>query len=172
MIISETKRPLIKVLPRDFLIESLLQFVTRFMLASRAASQPQWVSHSIRHLSLCSFDQLHTYGESIAQLPTLHVDIVLQSFSMSWLNRVFSTGYTLQRYPRPIPPERPDFHNCDPRYGQELVKKDCKAAVMTMPWARENAQLDWGVNIQTRGYDLPMSFNAVPGDAPKGSVSM
>lgn len=91
---------------------------------------------------------------------------------MSWLNRLASTGYTLQRYPRLIEPDLPDFHNCDPRYGQELVKADCKAAVLTMPWARQNLERDFAVNFVAREYNLPMSFNAVPADAPKGAVSM
>jgi len=91
---------------------------------------------------------------------------------MSWLNRVFSSGYTLQAYPRAIQPVLPDFHNCDPRYDRELVKSDCKAAVMEMPWAREHAQVDWSVNFHSQRYRLPMSFNAVPLGAPKGAVSM
>lgn len=90
---------------------------------------------------------------------------------MSWLNQVFSSGYTIQRYPLIIRPESPDFHNCDPRYGRELVKGDCKAAVMTMPWARRNAEVDWAVNFFAREFNLPMSFNAVPEDSPEGSVS-
>ncbi|KAK4696842.1 hypothetical protein P7C71_g1150, partial [Lecanoromycetidae sp. Uapishka_2] len=40
-----------------------------------------------------------------------------------------------------------------------------------MPWARENAEAEYAVNFIGREYTLPMSFNAVPADAPKGSVS-
>ena len=90
---------------------------------------------------------------------------------MSWLSRAFTSSYTIQNYPRAIRPERPDFWNCDPRYGQELVRKDCKAAVLKMPWARENAEVDWAVNFIGQEYRLPVSFNAVPEGAPRGAQS-
>lgn len=69
-----------------------------------------------------------------------------------------NNGYTLQAYPRLIEPEAPDFARCVPEYGRELAKRDCKEAVKNMPWARQNAEVDWAVNFHAQEWHLPMSI--------------
>ena len=49
--------------------------------------------------------------------------------------------------------------NCDSRYGEKLVTKDCKLAVAAMPAAREGAEVEWAVNHQAAQYTLPMTLN-------------
>ncbi len=71
---------------------------------------------------------------------------------MSWYNSVFNSGYTLNNYPRPIAPTRPDYLKCNQRYGRELVKGDCKAAVLTMPWARAGAEVDWVISLNSSSH--------------------
>ena len=82
--------------------------------------------------------------------------------------------YTLQAYPRLIEPETPDFARCVPEFGRELTKRDCKEAVKNMPWARQNAEVDWAVNFHAQQYNLPMSIGwAVPkGEAGAGTPGM
>ena len=82
--------------------------------------------------------------------------------------------YTLQDYPRLIEPEAPDFARCVPEFGRELTKRDCKEAVKNMPWARENAEVEWAVNFHVTEYNLPMSIGwEIPrGEAGAGTPGM
>ena len=79
---------------------------------------------------------------------------------MNWFRAVGDAvnPYAIQSYPRPIPPEFPDFTKCVPEFGRELTKMDCKEAVKNMPWAREGLEVDWAVNFHAQQYNLPMSI--------------
>ena len=78
--------------------------------------------------------------------------------SLSWPSW-FTYGNTILAFPRGITPDPPDFMNCDSRYGEKLVTKDCKLAVAAMPAAREGAEVEWAVNHQAAQYTLPMTLN-------------
>lgn len=85
------------------------------------------------------------------------MDSVWRSISGS-ASRLRDNPYTLQSYPREIPPQHPGFSRCVPEFGRELAKRDCKEAVKNMPWLKEGKEVDWSVNFVTQKYNLPMSI--------------
>ena len=49
--------------------------------------------------------------------------------------------------------------SCDARYGQFLVKKECREAVMGMPTSRQGVEVEWAVNHIGQEYTLPMTIS-------------
>lgn len=127
-----------------------------------AAKKQQWNSSATKSISKIQIHFEAAGWEKLREAVTyiLHPRPDYTCSIMNWFRAVGDVvnPYTLQSYPRPIPPQFPDFIQCAPEFGRELTKNDCKEAVKNMPWAREGLDVEWSVNFHAQQYNLPMSI--------------